>query len=479
CIEVLVDKGQMRWDDIRTWEAMNRIPGLRNENRIPIPQNRDPYTPIGIDEKTGKRMYGMDAFGKAIDSLWGDALYQGWANKNSGSYDSGMDGFNKSAAELESDPFSLGKVSGRLKQMLKNQSEGGWVNPQEYEGYVRFIIKNGKATVEDKVFYIVTGIASRIMTLERLGAIANDMCNNLPFLDYFGDSSSKKMFQSKDGPYSINEISEMAKFFTKDPGVPEKGKYSPGPRVKEFLWKYALTHQKTQIRTNKAMRNADANIDHDDAHFIVPLLDEEWAGLACGNSAGSKKYFTTAGYLNGYPGFSEWLKTLSSSDNPEAPEKIAQSIKAFVRYDGLLSKRHMKDRTDLYRMSPDHMRKPSVVDGQPVIYHQVQLQDLVRRIGKEFGIETTTNLLFQETPNYDTDKAQGEKQKSIDNAFKNYGRVLEEAIARDPHVTEKLMNIVRETGLMGYDYEVDEKKRAAAKERADQMKKAESEAAGK
>lgn len=482
CIEVLVDKGQMRWDDIRTWEAMNRIPALRNENRIPIPGNRDPYTPVGFDEKTGKKMYGMEAFGKAIDSLWGDALYQNWANKNSSAYDSGMGGFDKSAAELESDPFGLDKVAGRLKQMLKTQSEGGWVNPQEYEGYVRFIIKNGKASVEDKVYYIVTGIASRILILERLGAFANDMCNSLPFLDYFGDSSSQKMFQDKKGAYTISQITEMAKFFTKDPGVPEKNKYGPGPRVKEFLWKYALTHQKTQIRTNKAMRNADANIDHDDAHFIVPLLDEEWAGLAVGNSAGSKKYFTTAGYLNGYPGFSEWLKTLSglsTDDNPEAPEKVVQSIKAFVRYDGLLSKRHMKDRTDLYRMSPDHMRKPSVVDGQPVIYHQVQLQDLVRRIGKEFGIETTTNLLFQETPNYDTDKAQGEKQKSIDNAFKNYGRVLEEAIAKDPHGREKLMKIVRETGLMGYDYEVDEKKRAAAKARAEQMKKAAADAEGK
>ena len=52
CIEVLTEKGQMRWDDVRTWDAINRISYLPGDKKIPIPRDRDPYSPVGMDEET-------------------------------------------------------------------------------------------------------------------------------------------------------------------------------------------------------------------------------------------------------------------------------------------------------------------------------------------------------------------------------------------------------------------------------------------
>ncbi len=470
CIEVLVEKGQMRWDDVRTWEAFNRIPNLPADKRIPIPNDRNPYSPVSIDEKTGSNVMGMDYLGKAIDGLWGDALYEKWTNSNGSAYDSAMSGFNKQGEELESDPYGTGKIAGRLRAILKRHIEGEWANPQEYEGFIRYIIDNGKSTAENKIFFIVAGVATRLIPLERLGAIADKLQNKLPFLAFLADKGSKKPYQNAPGPYTVAQLKELTEDFMSDPGITKKEQeYTAGPKVKDFLWKYALTNGETQTRTIKAIRNGETQLDHDDAQMIIPLLDDEWVVQACANSGGNKKYFTIPGYLNAYVGFSEWVKTLSGTYDPAFPAefknnkvKLVQAIKAFVRYNGVLSKRYKKGDEKYQRVARDYLDQGSVVDSQPVKRHKNQMEGLVTALGKAFGIEDTQYLMLDTGEDY-KDTGEAKTQKAVEIAHDRFGRLLEDAINDDPKGIEKMIRIIQGQNLDGYGYNPDMKVQEKAK----------------
>lgn len=478
CIEVLVEKGQMRWDDVRTWEAMNRIPNLPGANKIPIPKDRNPYTAVGVDEKNGSKKFGIQYFGKAIDKLWGDAIFDGWQGKNSGAYDSGMRGFAKQGDEMENDPYGSGQIGGKLKEILKAQMSGEWANPQEYEGFIRYAIENGKTTIENKLYFMVMGVATRILTLERMGAIANDLQNNLPFLAFFGDQGTKKPYQHVAGPYTVEQYKMMASEFYHDPGLTEKAKGTAGPRVKDFLWKHVINNNASQVRTIKAIRNGEAKIDHDDSHTIIPLLDDEWVQQVCSHSGGRKKYFTIPGYTNAYPGFSEWMRSLANTFDPKAPKefaenapKLIQTLKSFVKYNGILSSRFKKGDENYQRLSPDYLEKPTVVDALPVKYHKQQLEGVIMELGNTFGI-AEAKLLYEDTPDFKTDDAQKKKQLQIEDAHEKFGKKLEAAIKSDPHGMEKLVRVIQGMGLLGYRYSADPEVQEQAKKNAEKMEQA-------
>ncbi len=484
CIEVLVEKGQMRWDDVRTWEAMNRIPNIPANKKIPIPNDRNPYTPVGIDEKTGANVMGMDHFGQAIDALWGDALYEKWTNSSGSAYDSGMSGFNKQGEELESDPYGTGKIAGRLRNILKRHIEGEWANPQEYEGFIRYIIDNGKSTAENKIFFIVAGIATRLIPLERLGAIADKLQNKLPFLAFLADKGSKKPFQNAPGPYTVDQLKQLTEEFMSDPGITKKEQqYTAGPKVKDFLWKYALTNGETQTRTIKAIRNGESNIDHDDAHMVIPLLDEEWVTQVCSHSGGRKKYFTIPGYLNAFVGFSEWVKTLSGTYDPAHPEdfrtnkvKLVQAIKAFVKYNGILCKRFKKGDENYQRVARDYLDQGSVVDSHPVRKHKEQMEGVVTALGNAFGIDDTKYLTMDTPEDFKDVPNEAKKQKAIETAHERFGRLLQDAIEDDPKGVEKMIRIIQGQKLWGYGYNADMKVQEKAKAGSASLEAAASEA---
>ena len=471
CIEVLVDKGQMRWDDVRTWEAMNRIPNLAADKKIPIPKDRSPYTPVGIDEKTGARVMGMDLFGKAIDSIWGDALYEQWQSKNSGAYDSGMKGFSKQGDELEGDPYGTGKIAGKMRGILKTHMEGDWANPQEFEGLLRYIIGEGKSTAENKIFFLVAGVATRLISLERMSAISNDLQNKLPFLAFFADKGTKKPGQHAPGPYTVQELKLLCAQFIEDPGIiKDEQKYTAGPAVKDFLWKYMLPNGEVQTRTIKAIRNGETNIDHDDAQMVIPLLDDEWVQQVCSHAGGRKKYFTIPGYVNAYPGFAEWVKTLSGTYDPDEPDdfknkaKLIQGIKSFVKYDGILSSRFKKGDENYQRLSRDYLEQPSVVDSNPVKHHRNQMHEVIRALGKEFNI-ADTGLLFEDTAeNFKDITDQANKQKKIEGAYLTFGNQLQDAInSAGADGTRRMIRAIQNVELWGFGYDPDTEAQEKAK----------------
>jgi|GEM_PF-2124211 len=461
CIEVLVDKGQMRWDDVRTWEAINRIPALANDKKIPIPKNRDPYAIVGRDKGTGTKKNGMDYIADAVKSIWGgEDIFDGWESKNNSAYKSGMEKWTAKGEQLENDPKGNGGVTAELLLLLSQHIAGENVDAQAYEGLINYTIKAGKSTAEHKLYLIVMGVATNLLTIERVGALDSAFCNILPWLDFFTEKGSVKpvtldktqddlppMTRGIGRPFNRNDYKAMAKFFEEEDESKDKRQGHPGPNVKDFLWKRILPHKATLTRTQKGSRNADA-MDHDDSHFILPLLDYESIRNMCGSSTGDKKYFSVPGYLNGFPGFSEWIRTLAELEHRENLEK---ALLSYVNYDGIISNRFLKEDTKKQRVTDTLLNSKDgcVVDGSvPVNFHRSQIQEVILNIGRAAGKGEKWNILFDKVRRLSDDR-DGSRQKAIDQAIKDFGPELKETIGA---IGEKrLFQIVREGHLKGYE----------------------------
>lgn len=454
CIKTLSDRGHMRWDDVRMWEAVNRIPALAFDKRILIPRDGNPHSIVKVEN--GIRMTGMDMLKDAFESVWGDDnLYETFKNSNTSAYKSAMEKFGNEGSSLENDPYGSGGVSAKLKQLLNMHRNGEQVDPSQYEGLIKYIIKNGKATAEKKLYYIVLGVATNLLSIESIGTLDSDHCNVLPWLDFFTQAKNENKpvtltkMQSDvppentgKHPFTMNDYKEMATFFdTKMPGEDEN---TAGINVKNFLWKKMLPHETTLTRTRKGSRNGDS-MDHDDSHFILPLLDHEAIGRMCGSSTGRKKYFSDPGYLNGYPGFSEWMNTTAELGDDE---NLVRAIEAYVRFDGIISNRYDVKNEDLTRISDSVMDNGTVVDPlTPVNLHRDQMKDMILRIGRAAGRDWS--ILFDKVKRSSDDPG-GKRQERIDKAINDF-RKTDFRSAIEDLGKDKLFAIVRGTGLKGYE----------------------------
>ncbi|MEK7544895.1 MAG: hypothetical protein AAB551_02075 [Patescibacteria group bacterium] len=439
CIEALVDKGQMDWNDMHFWQALNLH--LPNDKKIRYDSNHlDPHKGVYVDPTTGKKLSGIDMVKKGIDSMWGDNQFNNWWSSNDGKYTSQMNTFDAKGMQFENDPKNNGGVRAHLQMMLRvhMEGQGGWTDPHEYEGIIRFIIKAGKASVEDKFYFIVMGVATGLLTLDRIGAINGEYLNQIPWLDWLTDKGTRKPFQEGEGPYKISELKELAGYLFHDPNIKEPGqKYLPHLRTRKLLWETVLQDDKTLVRTNKGIRQAQ-KIDHEDTPFIVPLVSEANAEILCKLRSSTEGMFTTEGYLNAYTGYGQFMQVTAKTG---AADKLATCIKAYVRYDGILDNRYRPNEIAYQRLSISDYRRPALTDtkGIHVIQHKQQLSEMIINIGRAYGYNW--EKVFQKN---EKDK---DKQKEIHDAINLFNTEFQEAI--DNQGSQKMLDIVKNTDLYG------------------------------
>ncbi len=453
CIEVLTEKGMMRWDDIRTWKAINRITALSNSKKIPIPNDGNAYAIVGMSE-SGIPKRGMDYLKDAFENIWGDDnLYDKWRSGNKGAYSSGLDKYKSDAAAFENDPNGL---SGGMRHLLAEHMKGNQVDPQKYEKFIRYGIEEGKSDPESRLYYLVMGVATNILTLDRV-ADMDGLCNQQPWLDFFVQAKNEDKpltltaMQSDVPPhykrtFTVNDYKVMANFFEKDSDVTKK-KFGPGNNVHNFLMHKIIPHHTTQTRTEKAARNGE-KIDHDDAHIFLPSLDNEEIKNMCGSSAGKKKYFSTHGYLNGFPGFSEWMRVLAENGDRT---KLEKTILSYVTFDGILTGRYLTNDKDKKVISDTVLNNnSSVVDaGTPSRYHMDQMRHMIMEIGRRSGKSAggKWDPLFDKVKRKSDDTG-GAQQKKIESFIEDFGPELRAAIN---NLQEgELFAIVQEAKLKGF-----------------------------
>ncbi|MBU1992155.1 hypothetical protein KKG51_00420 [Patescibacteria group bacterium] len=449
CMITLAAKGQLRWEEIRLWRAVNRF--VHSSKYIPIPSSGD------FTERDKNGMTGLDYIQPAIDSLWGEGQWSEWFNQNNNTFEQNKKAFHHKGDQLEGDPKNIGGVTYELGKLLRKHKEGEYVDPQEYEGLIDFIIHKGKSSAEAKIYYIIEGVAAKntrgqtILPWDRVGNLDGEYLNRLPMLDYLTDKASQKPYQESKRPWKRADFEKLIAYWDGGVGrIPDTTRKTGNPPKKaiDFLWGEVLRLPWVQARTNKGLRNAE-QIDHDDSHVIVPLASEKLVQQICSGPSGNKKYFTEEGITNAYPGYNRFIKTCAKLD--DFP-KVMATIKSFVIFDSILSDRYLKRDEDRYmRLSKANYYRRSVVDTMYTIDHQKQLHKMIRNIGKAFDWDVS--LMFEDTKNIRTDKAQAEKQNQVEDFIKRFGSELE-AKTKTDEGKKKLIQAVKDTQLTGMYYDL-------------------------
>jgi len=419
CINVLAEKGMLRWDDKRLYHTLNKFTDINH--KLPIPTG-DPYRKFsaGAGKFNGESIEGknvMDFLQDALDSIWGEGGYIGWKRQNDGAIESAIQQSYNKAEELENDPKNVGGIAKELSNLLTRHMNGEWIDPTEYEGLLRFIIESGKAGGADKIYYLLMGANAKnddgktIFGWERIGRFVSKYSNQFPALDYFssGNTDPKRdlvtgeIFDSSFVRSDFDNLTENWKAKGRAQGV-----YVPNEDAGDFLKNKILTSDAVQIRLEKAIRNAQ-NMDHDDTPYYVPALKESEMESVCASTGGDTKKFTIQGYKNAYVGFGMRMEALVDSyeeekqfeDNGEIGysaayiQKLITAFKSYVNFDGILDDRFKKKRgSSLQRLSASDYQTGCVWDAnRPLKDYQTEMKGMIKIIADAYGHGDDENLV--------------------------------------------------------------------------------------
>lgn len=468
CILDLVEKGHMRWDDKKVWAVINEY--TDPDKRIPIPLIDDPAAKVQRDPDTGKWRTGQDLIEGAIDAMWGEGIFGKWYNQNHGAYLSGCKAYKDKGDQLENDPKGIGGLGAEMQKLLKNFKEGKWVNPMQYEGLFEFSIEKGKLTVEEKLYYLLQGLAYNLLGMDRLGFVDGILLNHMPWLDYFTQGKREWKFgkphRYPDGvlkygppfpppemqgpeygykPYSQKDLQWLAAYLDADPDSSKKDS-APGPRTKNVLWKYLLQDHDARVRIDKALQQSE-RLDHDDLHFIVPMAGEAAVERLCMSGGTTREHFSLPGYLNVFPGFNHRLHNIQYLEEPQqAIREITETLSTFTRYDAILDTRFKKTTGSSYvRIDRSKFDPHPVVDENSTKAHREQIQRFILDIGKAYGFDFSR--LYQITGALEGNPEEQKKQDMVEGFISNFKSNLSNLVASDGG--RKLLAVTRKYQFIG------------------------------
>lgn len=463
CFNVLATKGQIRWDDIAMWQAVNRF--TASKYYIPIPTNGDPATIV--DKKTGRT--GMDFMELALDSMWGEGQFSGWFSENKSAYKSGIQKHYEKGKELEG---VQGGHNKRLEALLYKHKSGEYVDAQEYEGLIEHSINAGKSDGEGKFYYMVEGVAAKnkygrtIMSFDRIAHLNSEMLAKFPFLEHMCSAPGRP----KDGiSYKLtrDDFELWQREFDKDNSMNCK----PNQHVVDFLWKNVIPSNGNITRCNKDLRNAD-NLDHDDMHMFLPVVTTSIITSVCQTvGGGGKELLTKEGYMNGYAGFSQYFKVLAENGKRKV---LAQAVKSYVRFDSIMQNKFQRNKTGFARMDEGLMDKSVIVSEFAPRHYIQQLNPLVHSIleayiydlpadhPKKKEISRTIELLAQDQEEWGNKSGDQEKKdaEELTRYLNKFDSTLDTLIETDNG--QKMMDLVNNADLIRYEYkptDVKEKKK--------------------
>lgn len=452
CMNLLSEKGALRFDDTDLWKTLNRVANKQ------FGSNKAYYLSVNLNGgKNKKNLIPADAAKDILDELYGEESGKEWFNKNLSSYKSAVSGYSDEANSYEGDPKRMGGIAAEIHNMLIDHMNGVYVDTGRFEGFIDFIIKAGKATMTDKIFYLMAGVAMENedgktlldpevytrMTLNYQGA-------QLPLLEWF----TRFKPPGFDGTILPKEYLKdvVADFgFKKDArNESESSNRYNLEKVNDYLTKNILPHNSALSRASRAIRNSK-EMDHDDTQYIIPYLNkDDMQSSVVSNTAGDRTAFTADGFLNGFAGFSEAFKAQGEvlDGGPEAilerkelgfedPKNMsARLIKSFIAFESSATGRRNYGKNFL-KINESLSRKiPVGLKGTTTQDYIDQIKNIIEQVANAYGIDPTlTNRVLKHTAVDQADQNQHE------NDYNEFYRVFDAAVNSDNG--RRLVDIIR------------------------------------
>ncbi len=381
CIELICDRGEMNWNDEGVWKTLMGI----TKYKMPIEacQRDDILRDVWLR--------------KMISEVWKDKeLYYKWRSNN----DSATESHKKKYIQAV-DQYSnvRGGLSGNLERQLRLYEE--WkiqrdaredvglppppfpddVKPHMYEEIIEYSIKNGKMYMEDKLYYIVQGVSSGLLPIERLRAMAGQhgsIIQFFPQIEYFYGHNN-----------SLPEIKALAKRLTEH----DNGKPTFTPGLKTTLWFHFEVARDPQVKlrlSKGSARNAEG-YDHEDIPFAVTQMDYSEMSNMLNVISGGRQKVTPEGLKNAYVGFNSKMKIFGNlakleRDNLERftaddARVFAKSLAAYIFMDNTLTLNGKAvNNPPTLSLSQFKTVPPSAVDDKTAWMYRGRMTEFIRAL---------------------------------------------------------------------------------------------------
>jgi len=378
---------------------------------------------------------------KMISSSWNDKeLFYKWRSSNDSNTES-----QKKKFVQQVDQFSNveGGLAGNLERQLKLHTE--WkrvkderkkagqpppkfpddIKPHLYEEIIEYSIKNGKMSMEQKMFYIVQGVASGLLPIERLRALAGQhgsIIQIFPYIEYFYAHNN-----------SLPEIEKLAQRLREgSSGSPES--FRPGVRTTLWVNLEVARDEQVRRRLSKGSTRTAEGIDHEDIPFFITQMDWGEVRNLLDVISGSRQKVTPEGLKNAYVGFNSKMKifgSLARLENKERTERftktdaevMAKNLASYIFFDNAVAMNGVpgKERPPYLTLSQFKTQPPSGVGGNTAWDYRVKMTTFLQQLNRA-GIFNGLN--------WKTGAAGEEKQDS------NLGVTKEQMLAIDESDTK-------------------------------------------
>ena len=377
---LLSERGRMDWNDDKVWETLNAL----SIYEMPIEAcKRD-------DILRDKWIH------KITSEIWDDKdLYFKWRQSNDGAVKSGKSEFTATVDQYSNVDDGLdAELINQLKLWDAKQDGHGAspdLNPHLYEEILDYSMRNGKMTMEGKLFFLVQGVAKGILSIDRLRTMAGEtsgILNEYPWLDYFYKKNN-----------SLPEVKALAKRLTE-----EKHPYKYGPKTTLWVHLEVMRVESTRQRISKAISGMRAeNLDHEDIPTLVAQADYLNIDRMTGMVSGTREKLSPEAVRNSYTGFGTKFKVLGRLAQMEKDgvaqftdkdtQEAAKAIVAYIHMDNIFTRNASKlDRPELTWDNIDTGTGPSTGDYTVGQYRTPQNEfayDVVKASGFTFPPKTT------------------------------------------------------------------------------------------
>ncbi|MFH0851726.1 MAG: hypothetical protein V1876_03175, partial [Candidatus Peregrinibacteria bacterium] len=438
-IELLVKKGRMNWGDKRVWRALNEKSSYKM-----------PEGPCERDETLRDKW-----LHKLISDIWLDKdMFNEWMTGNNGNFDK-----HKQNYTHEADNFAnlAGKTAYELHVMLKTYVDCTTakppkplpedVNPHHYEELLHYSMRMGKMSMEQKVYFLIQGIASGFMPLERLRALAGEKGQVLlkfPFLDYFYQHHN-----------SLSEIKAISERLTEYEGG--KPTFKPGPKTTMFIRLVLLRDQKARERISKALDKGAEGLDHEDIPYIATEIGWVKMQALLGVMSGARSKVSKEGWKNAYVGFNEKFKMYANLARYSEEggvvvtegdvRDLAQSIGAYIVMDNQMMRAGDLKAGQISLSAEDlqierPVSNPSMCTGA----FRNRTRDFVWKLAEELGMQDSdlgvqglTMRQFLSNPERDAMTITSDIQSMNDKAREPFIRAFSQKMIDRPDVLKRVL----------------------------------------
>ncbi|MBD3328832.1 hypothetical protein GF340_06065 [Candidatus Peregrinibacteria bacterium] len=464
-LQVMSKKGWIVWGDPVLWKAIDRV-GKK------------------VSGYKAMATYDEDLIRYNLDSFYGQNTYFDLKRQNDSGFKSEKSTFQEEARQMEVD--EKGGILARMKGMLADHMNGEYVSPARFEGYLHFVIEQGKLSFEDKLYFLMMAMGATcqvpgprygrtILTFDRMNEMEAGLLNNFPPIEYFladkelkydefgrviVDGSGKPVR----GPVDKNHVRELIRQYIESDNKPlhqctKPEDFTWGSNLTNFIERKMMFHKKVSNRlTEKASRNF-SNWDHDDMHQFVPHVSEtnvEQITIPAGgtpqtSNAGMKNIFTGMNN-NTKVCAEEYLKAMKSGDTDAANEymlKMVKGMRSFIRLHAIVDSRYHHTHNERTRFSArdfdafagaDSGKKVSTHVREMNQYIENLINDMIKKSPSDFAPLMDSWQIVKSKYSHADRQGQSIQQDEVS----RFGEKIEDALRRyeDMYGTQELSNLV-------------------------------------